>query len=111
MKQSLSCSIMAVNSLCMVSTFYRDLVQALPLLLINHVILEMPQFELRRQRNQRLAMPQQQIPALDQTIVEIRYDDFLRRIVKIDDHVAAEHDVQMAEERDARLVVEIEAAE
>src|SRR6185369_6099903 len=60
---------------------------------------------------QRLGMPEEEIAAVDEAVVEVRDDDALRRVIEIDDDVAAEDDVEVAEERDARLVVEIEAAE
>ena len=67
--------------------------------------------QLRGERDERLAVAEEEIAAVDESIVEIRDHDFLGDIVEIDDDVAAEDDVEMAEERDARFVVEIQAAE
>src|SRR6266498_2416989 len=71
----------------------------------------MPQLELRGERDERLGVAEEEIAALDQAVVETADHHLLRSLVEIDDHVATEDDVDVAEERDARVVVEVEAAE
>src|SRR5438552_3190717 len=71
----------------------------------------MLQLELRRERDQRLGMTEKQIAAVDEAIVEAVDHHSLRGVVEIDDHVPAEDHVDVTEEGDARLVIEVEAAE
>src|SRR5216117_4112502 len=78
-----------------------------PSLLVHHVVLQMPQLELRGERDERFRVAEQQIAALDQPVVEVPHHHALRGVVEIDDDVAAEDDVEVSEERDARLVVQI----
>src|SRR5258706_3778769 len=81
------------------------------LLLIHHVVLQMPQLELRRQRDERLAVTKKQIAAFDEAVVEVRHDHALGGVVEVDDDVAAEDEVEVGEERGAGIVGEGEAAE
>src|SRR5215216_4782267 len=70
-------------------------------LLINHVVLEVLQFELRGERDERLGVAEEEVAAFHQTVVEVADHHALRAVVEVDDHVAAEDDVEVAEERDA----------
>src|ERR1051326_7718227 len=83
----------------------------MPLPLVHHVVLQMAQLELRRQRDQRFGVAEEEVAAVAEAVVEAGDDVFLRGVVEVDDDVAAEDDVEVAEERDARLVVEVHAAE
>src|SRR5512133_3921377 len=62
----------------------------LPSLLVDHVVPQMLQLELARERNQRFGVAQQQVPSLVQPPVEVPDHDFLRRVVEVDDDVPAE---------------------
>src|SRR3954465_10457411 len=71
----------------------------------------MAQLELRGERDQRLAVAEEKVAGVGETVVEIRDHHLLRQVIEIDDDVAAEDDVEVAEERDASLVVKIQTAE
>src|ERR1043165_8435479 len=83
----------------------------MPLPLVHHVVLQMAQLELRRQRDQRFGVAEEEVAAVAEAVVEAGDDVLLRGVVEVDDHVAAEDDVEVAEEGDAGLVVEVHAAE
>ncbi len=56
-------------------------------------------------------MAEEQVAGVREAVEEIRDHHLLRLVIEINDHVAAEDHVEVAEERDARLVVEVQAAE
>src|SRR5260221_1234290 len=71
----------------------------------------MPQLELRGEGDQRFAVAEEEVTAVDEAVVEVMDHHTLRRVVEVNDHVAAEDQVEVAEERDPGRVVEVETAE
>src|SRR5262245_39246946 len=63
---------------------------------VNHIVLQVHQIERGRQVDQRLRVAEQQIAAADQLAMQRRDHLLARRLIEVDEHVAAEDDVDVA---------------